>query len=218
MVDMLLTASEFSRLAGVSRQSIAKLVKSGNLVKRPNGKMDTDHPVNSEYISREREEPLIKKEEGPKVKVSKKHAAIKKESAKNPPRIPTDINAGNVEFYKSILDPANVSSTVKADIEKIKLIKQCRDLDLANELKRNKLIERTLVRGILSKKYEIDMASYLTIKDKLMPDIAAIFEINDPELTMKAGERMDEELWKILNHTKALFNKFLVGIKSGEIE
>ncbi len=126
--------------------------------------------------------------------------------------------SGNTEYEDSILNPVSVSSTVKADIEKIKLIKQCRDLDLAHEIKRNNLIPRNLIRGILSKKYEIDMASYLTIKDKLMPDIAAIFEINDPELVMKAGERMDEELWKILKHTKALFDKFLISIKSEEIE
>lgn len=206
MVDMLVNQSEFARLSGVSRQSVAKCVKSGDIHKRPNGKIDTNHPINKEYMERDRSD----KDTSPEKQLPGKAPVSK--AQQTPQEAPHD------EIKEEdLLNPSNVNVTTKDALAKLKTIRQIRDLELNNQIKRERLIDRNLIRAVLSKKYEIDMASYLTIKDKLMPDLAAIFEVNDPEKVLEAGERMDDELWKILNHTKALFDKFLIGIKSEEI-
>ena len=200
---MALSKPKFAELAGVSRRAVYKQITAGALVVRPDGKLDPNNPVNQDYINKNKktsdsEQPDIKK-------------GSKKTKQKTKPATPEDdkhvidgqeIDLGNI--------PQELNGLNQAELNRIKIAEQILDIRVKRQKLRDELIDRRLVRILFSKIYTVDVNEFLTIKDKLMPDIAAIFGINDPEIIMKAGERMDDELWKTLKHIKQIIDDFLV--------
>ena len=81
-------------------------------------------------------------------------------------------------------------------------------------VKRNNFIDKEVIRTLLAKLYEIHMNEFITAKEKLIPDIASVFEITDTKKIDLAGQKIDDELWEILKHIKSEFDKFLNSIKS----
>ena len=74
---------------------------------------------------------------------------------------------------------------------------------------RDELIPRKFVKTAFGKLYSILINEFLPMGDKIVPDLAGIFENTDPELITKGRERTDEEAWKVLRHIRAEFNEFL---------
>jgi hypothetical protein len=203
----LVNQSEFARIAGVSRVAICQHIKAGALVLRPDKRLDTDSPVNSEYIKKckyklenKEQKPLEVRTKTPK----KAHQGRKKQNNET-----DEIDPDNL--------PDDISKCARFDLDRIKVAEQILDLRMRRDVNRGELISRKLVRTVFSRIYEIDMNEFLTAKEKLMPDIASIFGCNDPNIIMRAGERMDEELWKILKHIQAEINKFLQNMGSEQI-
>ncbi len=205
---MVVTQTKFAELAGVSRQAVSKVIRAGGLVVRPDKKLDTVNPVNHDYLNRDRDNGITTAESKSKSKPKKTKSA--KSKPKNDESESAEIDLDNI--------PENLNGLMKSELERVKVAEQILDLRQKRQIARDDLISRKLIRSVFSKFYEIDMNEFLTLKDKLMPDIAAIFEVNDPKLQMKAGERMDEELWKILKHIQRVKNDFLKNVKSEELE
>lgn len=106
----------------------------------------------------------------------------------------------------------------KTDLERIKIYEQIKEIKTKAEQRREGLIEKKLVRTVFSKFYEIDMNQYLSMKDKLIPDIAATLGATDEKLILKAAKILDDELWKILGNIKRVKNKFLKSVDEKEIK
>jgi hypothetical protein len=105
----------------------------------------------------------------------------------------------------------------KRDLEKIKIYEQVKEIKTKAEQRREGLIDKKLVRTIFGKLYEIDMNQFIPMKEKLIPDLAAIFGVKDESVKLKAGKRLDDELWKILGNVKREMNKFLNKVGEGEV-
>ena len=207
MVDMLMSMSQFAKEAGVSRQAISKAVAAGALAARPDKKLETTHPINAEYIKnkkREAEETQADKPKNPKSNTSGVN--------KSNPEVKTDNSVDLIDIH------GDLSEYNKHGLDRVKIIRQIKRMELEDNIKRGALVDKKIVRTVFAKLVEIHMNEFLTIKDKLVPDISALFEISDPEKVVAAGERMDEELWKVLNHIKSIFNTFLNEIKEDEID
>jgi hypothetical protein len=106
----------------------------------------------------------------------------------------------------------------KIELEKIKIYEQIKDIKSKADERREGLIPRKLIRTVFSKLYEIDMNQFLSMKDKLIPDLAAAFKTKDEALKIKATKIIDRELWKILGNIKRELNKFLQKIGEDEID
>ena len=50
------TVGQFAQMAGVHRQAIYNKLKTGALIKRPDGKLDITHPLNIEYLNTDHKE------------------------------------------------------------------------------------------------------------------------------------------------------------------
>lgn len=111
-----------------------------------------------------------------------------------------------------ILNPEDISNASKDDLIKLKYAHQIEDIRFNREIKRREYIERSFLEAILSKKYEIDRSAYLPMKDKLMPDLSSIFGVTDEKKITLARERLDAELYRTLDYTKATFDEFLSGL------
>ena len=207
---MILSRTKFAAFVGVSRVAIHNQIKAGGLVVRPDGKLDTDNPVNQNYANKHDKKDQTEQTD------SKKDT--KKTKQKQKPAAPEDdtqyIDGEEVDLNNI---PKDINNYKRADLERIKVAEQILDIRVKRQKMRDELIDRRLVRSVFSRLYTVDVNEFLTIKDKLMPDIAAIFGVNDPELIMKAGERMDDELWKTLKHIQKIINDFLVLVGDDEV-
>ena len=74
-----------------------------------------------------------------------------------------------------------------------------------------------MVQTVFSKLYDVHINEFLTLKEKLMPDLSAIFGVNDNELIMEAGKTLDTELWRTLRHIQAILNKYIDTIEGEKI-
>lgn len=198
---MLATQKKFAEISGVSKQAIGKLVKKGGLVIRPDGKIDTKDPVNSCYLKKQ-DDKLIAKE---RALIKQVQNAELKEALND--ALP-EIN------FDELPKDSDLMNYQRSDLECLKIIEHIKGQRLKHDIARGELISRKLIKSVFSKFYEIDMNEFLTIKDKLLPDIAAIFGVNDTTVAMKAGERMDEELWKVLKHIQQVKDRFLKSINA----
>jgi hypothetical protein len=54
-----LNQSQFAEYAGVSRQNISALIKKGEIIKKENGKIDIDDPVNAFYLDGRKDAPRV---------------------------------------------------------------------------------------------------------------------------------------------------------------
>lgn len=215
---MIVGKPKFAQIAGVSRRSVYKQITAGALVVRPDGNLDTDNPVNQDYIRKHAEEKITELREQPSTTPKK---TIKTKQAKQVQKTNTDFELEGIDDISldeisddfDFQDNRISSGMQKSELEKIKVIEQIKIQRLKRQIIRDELVSKKLIKSVFSKFYEIDMNEFLTIKDKLLPDIAAIFGVNDTTAIMKAGERMDEELWKVLKHIQQVKDRFLKSIK-----
>lgn len=228
---MRITISDFAKIAKVSRQTISKQCKKGNLARNPNGSIDTTHIINAEYLRK-------KSEEGQTVKTPSSdeqvHEAVIKSIPKNtkdkitvkkantikkkPGKIQKPKNQEEVEDYIPSDLSRPLTDLSKYDLDRLKIIEGIEKTRLETSIKRSNFIDINSARSVFSKIYEIHMNEFLTIKDKLTPDIASIFGVSDQEKTFEAGDKIDKMLWKVLDHVKLEINKFLIKVKTDGIE
>jgi len=97
----------------------------------------------------------------------------------------------------------------KSEADKIKIYEGLKQIRVKTQRDKQELISRKMVRVIFGKLYEIDTNQFLTLKNKVVPDIASIMGCVDASKMLEAEKRIDEELYKILKHIKIEIDKFL---------
>lgn len=232
----LVTAAELAELAGKSRQSVFKnkylpyTEKNGmreydlndsTIKKWLNGESlkPAKKPVKKKLVKKTVKKKILKKKL--KKKVVKKKSVKKKTLRKHVKKI--DLSGFEIdEHLKKLTDSGELSfaaamGLTKRDLDKIKIYEQIKDIKGKADERREGLVSRKLVRTVFSKIYEIDMNQLIPMKEKLIPDIAAIFETKNQASILKAGKKLDTELWKILGNIKRELNKFLNKVGEDQI-
>lgn len=207
--------------------------------------IDLDDPVNMEYYQTQADKKSVKttvKKTAAKKTVKKKVVKSEpKKKQKKPDEIKTALPPDEVkektsqdlivqepqeeeipEYLLEMIDTGQMSMQTllglnKYEVDKIKSYYQIQKIKVDTGKARKELVSRKIIRTVFSKLYEIDLNQFLTLKDKLMPDISAIAGVNDEELKLQIGERMDEELWKVLDTRKYEMNKYLLKVGEEEI-
>jgi len=199
-----LTVKEFATnfiKPAISRQAIQSLVQRGYL-NRVDGKIDTEDPKNAEWIAARQGQPLH-----PCAVNARTVAAIKR--GEIPP--PSDDTEGfDAEAVLSAAADLDFKKLTKSDIDKLHKLEGLLKIRVEREAKRGELIDRTLVRTVFGKLYQIDSNELRTLGGKLSADIAGIFGVEDVELMLKVEQKIDTEVVRILAHIKRLMDDFLV--------
>ena len=243
---MKLSQKQFASECGVSPVAINKAIKEGRVIAtdktNPTGKItgkliDTEHRVNIEYYNCQ----LARGKSGkPKASKPIKKKVVKPTPAKSEDEStpdPDEIEAADLSsaepddtepepipqelidlIESGQLDINTIARMQKVDIDKIKSYHQIQKLKVDTAKARDELINKKLIRSVFSKLYEIDMSQFLTLKDKLIPDLSGIAGVNEEATKLQMGERMDEELWKVLKNVKREMNKFLMKIGDDKIK
>lgn len=216
---------KYANLVGISRVAIGKAVNQGRIIKTPKG-IDPNNPINKYYVQVALEKQALGRPKPPKkvVKKKKKRVAVvnggKPEEKKKIAKAVENHISENPE-YDIDLDDLEMSvlglpPKAKADLKKI--IEQVKLLELRREEKRKQLIPRDLVRNILSKMYIIENNEFKPLGTRVAPDIAAICEVDDPAKILLIDERIEAEVYKILEHMKIEINRFLKKQEERELD
>ena len=230
-----------------ARQGILKHINSGVLKAKRDGRnfiIDITQKHNAEFIKNSErkftEKPVevpapkqpkklkpvkVKKEKQPKktkaVAVKKPKKQEKKKSGKEdtvqkPEDLPYDIyerlNSGES------LTNVEIVNLPKAWVEKIKIYESTKQIVQKRQQERRELISKKLYRFTLNRLFEIHQNQFITIKSKIISDIAAVFGSTDDAKKIKAEEILDNELWEVLFTIKKEFNKSLDKIQADKIE
>lgn len=240
----LYSQNKFAEYCTVSKVAINKAITSGRVIatdklsklgKKIGVEIDVNHPVNIEYYREQeaKQKPVKVKAVKKAVTKAKKKAAAKVKAAKPksspPPKdmgtvtAPTNGDDGELpDYLKELINSENISlelllKLTKVEVDKLKSYHQMKAIKIKAEKDRKLLVSRKLVRSVFSKLDEIDMNHFLTLKDKLIPDLSALAGVNDEAVKLKMGERMDEEFWRVLKSIRDEMNKFLVNMGDEEI-
>lgn len=216
----LLTQSAFAKQIGITRQAISKAIKNEMLpVVIENGKkyINPVDPIVKEYA----ENIKSVREDKQKSTKPKKPVKVKGNKKAGKPDPVEEVEKNIPDYLKKISDSgqltyAQIKDMSKLDMDKIKIYEEIKQKRIKTAKDKNELISRKLVRIVLGKYYQIDTNEILTLKNKVVPDIASIMGCTEPEKMLEAEKRIDEELWKILKHIKKVRDDFIKKI-GGEI-
>jgi len=117
-----------------------------------------------------------------------------------------------------MLKPTEIVNMPKAWVEKIRMYEQTKQITQKRQQERGQLLNKKIIRIAFGKLFEIHVNQFLTIKSKVIPDIAGIFSSTDEVKKLQAEKLIDTELWEVLNNIKTDFNKFLTKIGTDAIE
>ena len=208
------TLAQFAKSIGISRQAVY-LAKDSGLIPTVEiaGRVMVD--VNDKRVqdyanSRERKQGIRNGEEKPKTtRPVKVKSSILSENMQV-----GDLDREIPDYLKDIVDSNQLTFELmkmlsKSEMDKIKSYEMTKSIIQKREEASHQLIDRQLVIGIFGTLYDIDRAEFLTLKSKLVPDLAGIFGCTDAEKQIAAEARIEEELYKILGHIKIEIDKFL---------
>ena len=153
----------------------------------------------------------INKDKPVKVSGVEKQKEIKQGEEDLPYDIYKRLDSGEVLLNSEIVN------LPKIWVDKIKIYEQTKQIQQKRLQERRELISQKTIRIVLGKLFEIHTNEFLTIKSKIIPDLAGIFKCTESEKMVEAEKRIDEELWKVLKHIKYEFNKFLSKTESESI-
>lgn len=234
----------FGRMAGISRNTVYKHCNSGVLLMRPDGKIELTSPANADYLRLRKEKAEAGEVAPPPPYVAPPYVAPpvlapeiaepiaepaaeasdtvtfikpkkpKKKAKPKPPIIPTGYNYTELPGNLEDITEGEMVNLRKADLDRIKVMEDILAKRQKREAERNELVKRDFVHRAFSKLYDIHMNEFLTLKEKMVPDLAAALGVNDNLQIVEAGKIMDTELWRTLDHIKIEFQKFLKGINA----
>lgn len=207
----LVTQTEFAELCGCSRAFITKSVQNGSVIKRnpkkgEPAKIDTDLPLNNEFMKMTKERSEARKQNKKEDKPVKQAPKVQE----------PDINQEEIEDAEDInlddIDINNLSDITKLtknNLEKIKILETIRKQKQDREIKRGDYVDKVAVMTILAKIFEIHMNEFLTTSDKLAPDLASVFGVTEQIKIIEARNVTEETLYKTLQRIKSEINNFL---------
>jgi len=163
-------------------------------------------------VKKQKPEKKTKSVDLPVIKTNNK--IIKSEKKEEP--LPLDI----IQLLDSgkTLKASEIVGMPKAWVEKIRMYEQTKQITQKRQQERGQLLNKKIIRIAFGKLFEIHVNQFLTIKSKVIPDIAGIFSSTDEVKKLQAEKLIDTELWEILNNIKTDFNKFLIKIGTDAIE
>jgi hypothetical protein len=191
----------------ITRQRINELCNRGDLV-REKRKIDTDHPHNARWLAFRKECPP------PPTPVGRWGAKA--------PRQGLDVQTIDEEqitdMLLRIVEAQDIRSVSYAEVQKIQKIETALKARVEREHKRRDLIERTLVRTVFGKIYQIESNEIKTLGGKLAPEVSGLLGIEDPVMTLMVESRIEGELLKSLAHIKRVINDMLLNIDAAVLE
>ena len=200
---MLFTQKDFADYCGVSKQAIGKAIKKHHLVLRQDGKLDTDNPINQDYIRKKGKEIPTKSttnasnsKKKPRKKVTKK-TPQKQQNIPVPQTPEDDENGTSNDLLKTIV--------TKNALDVQKTLEQVKHLQVKTSKERGELISRDIVKLAFAKLFKVDTGELRTLGAKLAPDIASIFGISDDAKILEAKEYIEEEVFVVLKHIKRIY-------------
>jgi len=216
MNDRYISLAEFAKIAGVTRQAIYQHKDNGIFpVVEIDGKTKIDlHDRKVKQYLKDKSVTEPVKVSGPKKQEIRKVVEASKQETGEKEK-PVRLKENEIpDYLKDIADSGNLTISQmmqlsKSEVDKIKVYEQIKSIRVKTAQQRKELISRKLVRIVFGKLYEIDMNEFLTVKNKVVPDLAGIFGCNDEEKMLAAEKRIDDELWKVLNHVKFELDRFL---------
>lgn len=228
--------SAFARLAGVSRETIYKKFRNGLLVQLENGTVDTDDPLNADYLYGQGataadvlqvtavKPPAVKKPrkpvpvKPPAVKPPKRQRKVRQQAppvisaSVSRPRKP-EVHSGTVVDAEAILSQlatTDVRALHPQDVAKVARLESAMKTRVEREHKRGVLIERDTVRTVFARLYSIDSNELQTLGSRLAPAVCGRLGVEDPASVLSVEQMIDEHVFKVLAHIKRVFNDYLV--------
>ena len=194
----LITQAELSRIAKCSRAAVNQAVKSNRLRKiKGSGKLNLNDKLTKVFIE-DTLQNIVKHDPGTLPKHNKSNRKSDNNSRSSPD---LEISPDN---------PDERLQKLYWDIRKTK--ESALKVEVEREKARGVLIKRDLVQRFIAKLYTIDSNELKPMGEKIVPEMAAIFGIEDPQLILKAIKKLDKEMFRSLGHIKRLSNDFLIKI------
>lgn len=207
---------EFAQLCGITRQAVNKAKNAGR-VELTNGRIDPEHPTNKYFREQYRPSSQIDPEalasaQGARRKVGPKDAG-------EAPADPETHNGFADHVVKQLgleeIDKTQSGAKYKNQVDLAKVLEQIKSLQLKNDEARNKLISRDLVQQVLTELKTVETAEFLSLGEKLAPEIASLFGVDDQTAILDAGKLIQIEVSQSLEHIEMTIDKFL---KSFQVE
>jgi hypothetical protein len=220
---MKFSVAEFGKYLNppLTRMRVNQLVTKGELFRGDDRKIDTAHPTNAAWIDSRKYTAAMPKSGGRK-------PAGDKPPGNKPPR---DISPPPLVIASQLTDEAEINDVLTrlvnardirtmsmVDVQKIHRIETALKVRVEREHKRRELIERSLVRTVFGKLWQVDTNELRTLGGKLAPDLAGLMGIDDPVISLMIEQRIDGEILKSLNHIKRIIDDFLVSVGSEAVE
>ncbi|MEE9499575.1 MAG: hypothetical protein V3V24_09580 [Nitrospinaceae bacterium] len=216
----------FSNLCGVTPAAITKALKSGKITLE--GKfVNLDDPKTAAYLNKKKgipESPPPEPES--KAKSSKKPKSLTKDISKadsaKPAKpavseeskpLPSD---GHKDVDLSAISDYGLGSLDISQLDRLKTIEQTLKIRQQREAARGDLIPRSTVKIIFNKLHAVDNSEFKTMEDRLTPAICGIFgEPDDSDNALEIRKMLNNEIIKILRHSKRIINDYLQNTGSG---
>lgn len=215
-MQALLSRVEFAQLCGITPQAIHGAIKKER-VHLTRGRVDPEHPTNRHYREQTRNRSSSSGAGGGTEAAGRPRAGPKPPGAG---RSKARSRNGLSEFVSSQIgrdetgDP-DTAASYQNRVNVAKGLEQMKALKLKNERERNELISRELVRRVFAELYTIETSEFLTMAEKLSPEIASLFGIDDSLQILEVGKLIQREISTTLEHIEVTVDNFL---KSFQVE
>lgn len=189
-----LKVKEFAKHIDVTPGKVYTWIRQGYLIQHEASRMiDPNNPTNAlwlierqGYVSMHAEKPVGNKR-GPKEQCESFDAEEML------------LQVGDISF----------DNLTKASVDKLHKMEALLKTRIERQAKRKELIDRSLVRTVFGRLYQIDTNELQPIGAKITPLILSITGVDDPEVALKIEQAIASEVMKTLQHIKRTLNDAL---------
>jgi len=100
----------------------------------------------------------------------------------------------------------------------LKKVEEIKKLQLDREQKRKTLVPRKLTEYVFHKIYEINANEFRAFSNRIVPEIASCYGVDDDEKLLAMNRLFQKEIDKTLNHIMRIINDFMESISAEQIE
>lgn len=206
--------ADFAKMVGKSKQYISRACDNGVVGLVGKGRaaqinLDDAHTVQFITMCRENDQA---KSQPPRAKTKVKAKPKVKPPTKDPLQMPelTDEDLESLDL-EGIANGSfdGLKGLSKLHLDRLKAIEEILQRRQKTSQQRGELVERDLVRKVLSKLFAIHVNQFRVIDQNLSPEIAAVYANDDPTMQVKAATLINKEVYKILEQIKRLFTDWL---------
>lgn len=183
----------------ITRQRVNQLVNRGDLLRGADKKIDTEHPVNAAWL---------KSREG--IEHQPKPTNTKRAAGAAPPPPPPPASLDSLEDVLDNLQNLDFDKLTKASVDKIKAIESAMKTRVEREEKRKLLINRSLVRSVFSRLYQIEVNETQQLGAAIASEIAGMLGEEDPEKVLLVEKAISDKVMRTRQHIKRVMNDALV--------